>query len=100
MVLKDEYNVLLAGTGEEMIEIFTKNSVDLILLDILLPDSNGLDLLANLKETDPNVEIIMVTAVNDVQAAVKAIKLGAYEYIIKPFVVDEVLTVIKRAFEK
>ncbi len=100
MVLKDEYNVLLAGTGAEMIEIFTKNSVDLILLDILLPDSNGLDLLANLKETDPNVEIIMVTAVNDVQAAVKAIKLGAYEYIIKPFVVDEVLTVIKRAFEK
>ena len=100
MVLKDEYNVLLAGTGAEMIEIFTKNSVDLILLDILLPDSSGLDLLANLKETDPNVEIIMVTAVNDVQAAVKAIKLGAYEYIIKPFVVDEVLTVIKRAFEK
>jgi len=100
MVLKDEYNVLLAGTGEEMTEIFTKNSVDLILLDILLPDGNGLDLLANLKETDPNVEIIMVTAVNDVQAAVKAIKLGAYEYIIKPFVVDEVLTVIKRAFEK
>jgi len=100
MVLKDEYNVLLAGTGEEMTEIFTKNSVDLILLDILLPDSSGLDLLANLKETDPNVEIIMVTAVNDVQAAVKAIKLGAYEYIIKPFVVDEVLTVIKRAFEK
>ena len=100
MVLKDEYNVLLAGTGKEMTEIFTKNSVDLILLDILLPDGNGLDLLANLKETDPNVEIIMVTAVNDVQAAVKAIKLGAYEYIIKPFVVDEVLTVIKRAFEK
>ena len=100
MVLKDEYNVLLAGTGEETIEIFTKNSVDLILLDILLPDSSGLDLLANLMETDPNVEIIMVTAVNDVQAAVKAIKLGAYEYIIKPFVVDEVLTVIKRAFEK
>jgi DNA-binding NtrC family response regulator len=83
-----------------MIEIFTKNSVDLILLDILLPDGNGLDLLANLKDTDPTVEIIMVTAVNDVQAAVKAIKLGAYEYIIKPFVVDEVLTVIKRAFEK
>lgn len=100
MVLKDEYNVLLAGTGKEMTEIFTKNSVDLILLDILLPDGNGLDLLANLKETDPNVEIIMVTAVNDVQAAVQAIKLGAYEYIIKPFVVDEVLIVIKRAFEK
>ena len=100
MVLKDQYNVLLAGTGEQAIDILTKNSVDLILLDILLPDINGLDLLEKLMETDPNTEIIMVTAVNDVQVAVRAIKLGAYEYIIKPFVVDEVLTVIQRALEK
>jgi len=100
MVLKDRYHVLLAGTGKEAIDIFTKNSVDLILLDILLPDIDGLDLLAKLMETDPNTEIIMVTAVNDVQSAVKAIKLGAYEYIIKPFIVDEVLTVIQRALEK
>ena len=100
MVLKDQYNVLLAGAGEEAIDILTRNSVDLILLDILLPDINGLDLLAKLMETDPNTEIIMVTAVNDVQVAVKAIKLGAYEYIIKPFIVDEVLAVIKRALEK
>jgi len=100
MVLKDKYNVLLAGTGQEAIDMFTKNSIDLILLDILLPDINGIDLLAKLVETDPNVEIIMVTAVNEIQTAVKAIKLGAYEYIIKPFVVDEVLTVIQRALEK
>ncbi len=100
MVLKDQYNVLLAETGKEAIDIFTKNSVDLILLDILLPDVSGIDLLATLMETDPNTVIIMVTAVNDVEVAVKAIKLGAYEYIIKPFVVDEVLTVIKRALEK
>jgi len=100
MVLKDKYKVLLAGTGKEALKIFTKNSVDLILLDILLPDIYGIDLLAKLKETDPNTEIIMVTAVNEIQAAVKAIKLGAYEYIIKPFIVDDVLTMIKRALEK
>jgi DNA-binding NtrC family response regulator len=100
MVLKDEYNVLLAGSGKEAIDIFTKNSVDLILLDILLPDVNGIDLLAKFKEADPNAEVLMVTAVNDVQVAVKAIKLGAYEYIIKPFAVDEVLSVIRRALEK
>ncbi len=100
MVLKDEYNVLLAGTGQEAIDIFTKNPVDMILLDICLPDSDGLELLEKFKEADPNTEIIMVTAVNEVQTAVKAIKLGAYEYIIKPFIVDDILTVIGRALEK
>ena len=100
LVLKDDYQVLLAGTGQEAMDIFKKNSIDLILLDILLPDINGVDLLAKLVETDPNTEIIMVTAVNEVQTAVQAIKLGAYEYIIKPFVVDDVLTVIRRALEK
>ncbi len=100
MVLKDEYSVLLAGSGEETIEVFTKNSVDLILLDILLPDVNGLDLLEKLKGIDPNTEIIMVTAVKEIQTAVKAIKLGAYEYIVKPFLVEDVINIIKRALEK
>ena len=61
MVLKGEYNVLLAGTGKEAFDIFTKNTVDLVLLDILLPDINGIDLLEKFKEIDPNTEIIMVT---------------------------------------
>lgn len=100
MVLKDEYHLLLAGTGQEAIDIFTKNSIDMILLDICLPDSDGLELLEKFKEADPKTEIIMVTAVNEVQTAVKAIKLGAYEYIIKPFIVDDILTVIGRALEK
>jgi DNA-binding NtrC family response regulator len=100
MVLKDKYHVLLAETGQEAMDIFRKKSVDLILLDILLPDIDGLDLLSKFVETDPNTEVIMVTAVNEIQSAVKAIKLGAYEYIIKPFVVDDVLTVISRALEK
>ena len=100
MVLKDEYNVLLSGTGQDAIEIFIKNAVDLILLDILLPDIDGLELLTKFMEIDPNTEVIMVTAVNKIHTAVKAIKLGAYEYIIKPFVVDDVLTVIRRALEK
>jgi len=100
MVLKDDYNVLLADSGNQAIDIFIKNKVDLVLLDILLPDTGGLALLEKFKEADPNTEIIMVTAVNEVQTAVKAIKLGAYEYIIKPFIVEDVLTVIKRAMEK
>lgn len=100
MVLSDDYEVLLAPTGKEAIDIFNKNSIDLILLDIRLPDIDGLDLLVKLKEIDPNNEVIMVTAVREIQSAVRAIKAGAYEYIIKPFEVDEVLTIINRALEK
>jgi DNA-binding NtrC family response regulator len=100
MVLKDSYNVLLAGTGNEAIELFGKNPTDLVLLDILLPDIDGLTLLERLKNLDPNVEIVMVTAVREIQTAVKAVKLGAYEYIIKPFIVEDVLNIIDRALEK
>ncbi len=100
MVLKDRFNVLLAENGKEAEELLAKNPVDLILLDILLPDVNGLDLLEKLKALDPNLEVIMVTAVKEIQSAVRAIKLGAYEYIIKPFLVDDVINIINRALEK
>ena len=100
MVLKDHYQVLMAQTGSEAVDIFSKNYVDLVLLDIRLPDVDGVDLLRKLKVTEPGVEIIMITAVKSIQTAVQAIKSGAYEYIIKPFDVEEVLTVINRALEK
>ncbi|MBW2066485.1 MAG: sigma-54-dependent Fis family transcriptional regulator [Deltaproteobacteria bacterium] len=100
MVLKDQYDVHLAATGEEALDIFTKKSIDLVLLDIRLPDIDGLSLLEKLKEIDRGSEVIMVTAVKEIKAAVQAVKLGAYEYIVKPFSVEEVLNTIKRALEK
>jgi DNA-binding NtrC family response regulator len=100
LVLKDDYKVLLAATGVEALDLFNKNAVDLILLDILLPDVNGLELLERFKEVDSKPEIVMVTAVKDIQTAVKAIKLGAYDYILKPFDVDEVIKIVKKALEK
>ncbi|RJR17643.1 MAG: sigma-54-dependent Fis family transcriptional regulator [Desulfobacteraceae bacterium] len=100
MVLKDIYQVLLSASGREAWEILEKKKIDIVLLDIMLPDANGMDILQKIKEMDPNTEVIMVTAVKEIQTAVKAIKLGAYEYIIKPFIVDDVLTIINRALEK
>ena len=76
-VLKEPYHVMLAETGKEAIDILEHNSVDLILLDILLPDYDGLNLLRKMKDMDPQIEVIMVTAVNEIKTAVKAIKLGA-----------------------
>ena len=100
MVLKTDYNVLLAETGEKAIKILKENSVDLILLDIILPDINGIDLLEKLKSMDPNVEVIMVSAVKEIPTAVKAMKLGAYDYVTKPFVVEDIRNIVRRAFEK
>lgn len=100
MVLKKDYTVFLAQTGAEAVDVFTKNSVDLILLDIILPDANGLDLLEKFKEMDPNTEIIMVSAVNEIKTAVKAMKWGAYDYVVKPFVVEDILNLVNRALEK
>ncbi|HJX32556.1 MAG TPA: sigma-54 dependent transcriptional regulator [Thermodesulfobacteriota bacterium] len=100
MILKDDYKIILASTGNEALELFKANPVDIVLLDILLPDMGGLELLEKFKETDPTVEVIMVTAVKEVAIAVKAIKSGAYEYIMKPFTIDDILSVIQRALEK
>jgi two-component system response regulator AtoC len=100
IVLSDDYEVFLAESGKEAIEIFTKNTIDLILLDIMLPQVNGLDLLKQFKDLDPDVEIIMVSAVKDVETAVKAMKYGAYDYVVKPFIVDDIKNIITRAIEK
>ncbi len=100
MVLKDDYEVIFAETGAAALDVLAKRSVDLVLLDILLPDMGGIAILEKIKVTDPETDVIMVTAVNDIQTAVKSIKLGAYEYIIKPFVVVDLLAIIHRALEK
>ncbi len=100
MIFKDQYGVLVAENGQEALDIFTKNSIDLILLDILLPDINGLDLLEKIKGIDPNTEVVMVTAVKEITTAVKAIKLGAYDYIVKPFIVEDIINIVNRSLEK
>jgi DNA-binding NtrC family response regulator len=100
MVLKSQYNVLMADCGKEAFDLFAKNSVDLILLDIILQNENGLDLLERFKETDSNTEVVMVSAVKDVKTAVRAIKLGAYDYLEKPFFVEDILKTVSRALEK
>jgi two-component system, NtrC family, response regulator AtoC len=100
MVLRNQYNILMADCGKDAIDLFVKNSVDLILLDIILQNESGLDLLVKFKELDPNTEVVMVSAVKDVKTAVRAIKLGAYDYLEKPFFVEDILKTVNRALEK
>jgi len=100
MILKDAFDVYYAASGKEALTYLGAHAIDLVLLDVILPDINGLELLKMVHAESPRTEIIMVTAVRDIQTAVESIKSGAYEYIVKPFDVGEVLTVINRALEK
>jgi len=100
MVLKEHYRLFFAENGVMALDIFKQKHVDLVLLDILLPDLDGLVLLKELKESEPETEIVMVSALKEISSAVRAMKLGAFDYITKPFEVDELLSVVKRALER
>lgn len=91
LILEGKYKVLLAASGEGALKTITDQKVDLVYLDIRMPGLDGLETLKRMKEIDPELEIVMVTAVNDVQKASEAIKLGARDYIVKPFDVESVL---------
>ena len=94
----DGYHVLEAGTGQEAYEQF-KEGVDLVLLDYRLPDTDGLTILRELKKTDPDVLVILLTAFVNVETAVEAMKLGAFHFANKPFNLDEIATIVGRALE-
>ena len=94
--LKDKYNILTANDGAKALEIINNESVDLMLLDLDLPDMNGTDIIVKTKECFPEIAILVVSGTGDIRAAVKAMQLGAYNYIEKPPDYDEVRTVVKK----
>lgn len=93
------YEVYLAGSADEAREKFSVYLPGLVLLDLRLPDGDGLELLREFKEIQPDVLIIIMTAYGTVSSAVKAIKLGAYDYISKPFKANEISLIVKLALE-
>jgi len=99
-LLSPTYQLYFAANGTEALKLVTKVSPDLVLLDMRLPDISGLDVLKHIKETDRSIEVVMVTAVNTVSRAVEAIKLGAYDYLTKPFDIEGIQTLISKVLEK
>ncbi|NIO04635.1 MAG: response regulator [Proteobacteria bacterium] len=93
------YKVLSAGTGEEALERIGEELPDLMLLDIMLPGIDGVEVLKRMRDLTKEVVVIVLTASEVVQTAVEAMKLGAYDYISKPFDVDGVLITIENALE-
>jgi len=99
-VALDNYNVLATNSGEIALDKIKKEDINVVLLDILMPEMDGMDVLRKIKELGKNIDIIMVTAIKTVKTAIEAMKLGAYDYITKPFDVDELLESIRKAIER
>ncbi len=92
--------VTTADSAEKAMRLADAQDFDVILLDIRLPDSNGLGLLERFRERLPDVEVIMITAYAEVATAVEAMKMGAYDYITKPFSLERISLVIEKAYQR
>jgi len=97
MILKNDYEVMLAKDAEEAFLQIKAHSPDVVLLDIILPDLDGIKVLERIKQNDPDMVVIMITATKTVKTAVEAMKLGAYHYLTKPFDIDELRLIISRS---
>ena len=93
------YATVEAGTGREALEIVDKQGPALMLLDWRLPDIDGIELLSRLREVDPDIVVVMVTAYGEVETAVRAVKAGAYHFMLKPLGVDDLFITIEKALE-
>ncbi len=96
---RNGYDVILTKDGEEGWKLFQEKYFDLVLLDYKLPKMNGVELLQKIKESSSEVIAIMMTSFGSIERAVEAIKIGAYDYISKPFHTEKLLIKIKRSLE-
>src|SRR5579872_1126277 len=100
-VLQDEgYRVVTAGTASDALAVGEKSRFDVILTDIRLgPELDGLDVLRAFKSIQPDSEVILITAFGSMETAIQAVKAGAFDYLSKPFKIEEVLTRVRRALD-
>jgi len=100
LILEDHYDVVDVPDGPSALDVVRTSPMDLVLLDIRLPGMDGIEVLERIKAIDERVEVILVTAVRTVRTAVAAMKLGAFDYLTKPFEEDELLSLASRALER
>ena len=94
------FDVVTAASGEEGLALFKSSRFDVVILDIKLPKLSGIEILKKMKQISPTTEIIMITGYSDIRSAVEAIKLGARDYVTKPFKLDELLTLVRHSIQK
>jgi len=100
LILEDHYDVVDVPDGPSALDVVRASQVDLVLLDIRMTGMDGIEVLERIKAIDEGIEVILVTAVKTVRTAVAAMKLGAFDYLTKPFEEDELLSLSRRALER
>lgn len=99
-LLKEEgYNIKTAHSGAIGLKILNETPIDLVILDMRLPDMNGFDVFKRINELDPRLPVIIMTAYGTTETAIEATKMGAYDYILKPFEIPDMLHLIKNAIK-
>ena len=96
----DGFDYHQAGTAEEGLARLREEEVDVVLLDLMLPDRSGLEILPEIRAYDPNLPVVVITAYSSVESAIEAMQLGAFHYVPKPFKNEEVLHLVQRAAER
>jgi two-component system response regulator AtoC len=96
---KEGYEIYLAESGEKALQVGEKVKPHLILLDLMLPGISGIEVLKRIKEKEPETVVIMMTAYEILEKAVEAMKLGSYDYLLKPFKINDLRNIVRRALE-
>ncbi len=99
LLTSEGYAVEISSGGREALKKFDSQSYDLVLLDLLMPGMDGIEVLDHIKQKDPDAQVIIITAYASVESAISAMKSGAFDYVQKPFKHDELLLTIKRAID-
>ena len=92
--------VRTAGSARQAFELVRERQFDIVVLDVRLPDANGLELLERFQEAVPDAEVIFITGHGNIDSAVEAMRMGAYDYITKPFALDRLELVIEKAYQR
>ena len=100
LLRREGFAVLQATTGEQGLRLADEQEVDLVLLDLMLPDRHGLEVLAELKKRDPEIVVVVITAFSSVESAITAMREGAFHYIPKPFKNQEVILTVRKGLEQ
>lgn len=99
VVFAGTYQVLTALSAEEAESLLGQKKADVVLLDVVLPGMNGVELLRKIKKTHPRLPVVMISGASSIRPVIKALELGACDYIRKPFDIDELRFVVQQALE-
>ena len=99
MLFKEGFEVLVAESRAAAAKVFAQGTVDMVITDVKLPDGDGIEILRHVKSASPQTVVIVMTAFGSTETAVAALKLGAHDYLVKPFDVEELKIVVRGALE-